>query len=387
MENIKIARVVTVPEAFVHIQALLTFLRRKNIQINLVSSSGTYEKILEQNQNLKINKIEIKREINFWADLRALISLIIFFRKNNFDIIHSSTPKAGLLVALAGIFSPHSVRIHTFTGQRWATESGIFKLLLKFLDKVVISFNHQCYADSVSQIEFLKREGIAKDREVLCLHKGSYGGVDCKRFDRSRFPNFRQELAKELNIPIDHILIFFIGRITKQKGVEELVQAFSNLYNKNSKTKLILIGPYEKDLDPLHKKITQIIDTHPAIFSLGFRSDVEKYLSAADVLCLPSYREGFGTVVIEAAACGVPTIGTRIPGLVDAIVDGETGILVDLKSTDQLERALLDLLNNPEKRIKLGQQALSRARSDFDSEKLAEIQWEEYLRLLKKNSE
>ncbi|MDO9183529.1 MAG: glycosyltransferase family 4 protein [Bacteriovorax sp.] len=386
MKELKIARIVTVPIAFVHIKAFLRFLKSKNAEVVLVSSKGKYEEVVKNELDMEITPIEISREINILKDIKSLWDLIIFFRKNKFDIIHSSTPKAGLLVAIAGIFSPKSIRIHTFTGQRWATLGGVFRSFLKFLDKIIINLNSQCYADSSSQINFLKAEGVVKNTEVKCLHKGSYGGIDCQRFNNDHFPNARKDIISELQLSDDSIILLFVGRVTSDKGIEELVKSFILAQQINEKLKLIIIGPFEPELDSVDPEILNSIHSNPLIFQLGFRADPEKYFSGADIFCLPSYREGFGTVVLEAAACELLTIGSRIPGLVDAIVENETGVLVELKNINQLKDAILELASNKEKRKRLSANAKKRARADFDSNFLAQIQWDEYMRLLKKDS-
>ncbi len=386
LKRIKIARIVTVPEAFVHIKAFLNFLRTKDCDVTLVSSEGPYAKVIRGECSMEITSIAIAREINLIQDLISLFRLTIFFYKNKFDIVHSSTPKAGLLVAIAGFIARVPVRIHTFTGQRWATLQGEIRTLLKMLDQLIISLNSQCYADSASQIEFLIEQGVAEPGKVTCINKGSYGGINTEKFNRARFPNAKTELCDELKISDQSVLILFVGRVTREKGVEELVRAFVESQKKFPKLKLIMVGPLEPLLDPIDQEILDIIRDDKNIFSLGFKTNPEKYFSACDIFCLPSYREGFGTVVLEAAACGIPTIGTNIPGLKDSVAHGETGILVPLKDIKALENALTDLGLDNQKRKLMGENALLRARKDFDSSILAEMQWSEYLRLLSTRS-
>lgn len=386
MKDIKIARVATVPEAFVHIKPFIQLLKKKNVLVTLISSAGPYEKVLQDELQLCITPIEINREIRPIKDLKSLVSLIYFFRKNKFDIIHSSTPKAGLLTAIAGIFSPSSIRIHTFTGQRWAKSKGFMRHLLKFLDKLIIILNTQCYADSFSQIEYLKSEGVTNNREVKCLHKGSFGGIDCDRFNNEKFPHARQEIIDELGLDSDSVIVLYVGRLTKDKGVDDLVEAFISLQKLNIKIKLILIGSYEMHLDSLKIETLNEIENNTDIFNLGFKDHPEKYFSSADIFCIPSYREGFGTVVLEAAACGLASIGTKIPGLIDAIVDNETGILVEPHDTVKLSEAILDLVKDEKKRKKMGEKAKKRAITDFDAKLISELQWQEYQILLKRHS-
>lgn len=387
MKSTRIVRIVTIPEAFIHFKPFLKLLKEKDISVTLVSSASPYETALYDELELKINTLEINRDIKIFKDLKSLISLIIFLRKNQFDIIHSSTPKAGLLTAIAGLFVTNTIRIHTFTGQRWANMQGMMRLVLKLLDKLIIKLNTKCYADSLSQIEFLKREGVAQINEVKCLHKGSFGGIDCERFNNDRFPNARTELLEELKLSEDSVLLLYVGRLTKDKGVDDLVQSFVLAQQKNNKIKLVLIGSYEEHLDPLESSTLNEIKQNKNIFNLGFQNHPEKYFSAADIFCLFSHREGFGTVVLEAAACSLATIGTKIPGLVDAILDQETGVLVELKNTLKLSEAILDMAANKETRIQMGRNAKERARVDFEAQLISEIQWQEYQKLLEEHAQ
>lgn len=383
MSHIKIARVVTVPEAFVHFKPFLKLIKQKPVLISLVSSPGAYTKVIQDELQLDVSPIEINREIKPVQDIKSLISLIKFFRKNQFNIIHSSTPKAGLLSAMAGVFVPNSIRVHTFTGQRWANMKGPMRWLLKFLDKLVIKLNTQCYADSTSQIQFLISEGVAEAGEVKCLLKGSYGGVDCERFNNDKYPSARADLLKELKLDADSVIVLYVGQLSHDKGIDELVAAFKGAQKQQQNIKLVLIGVYREGIDQLNDETLTEMKSSKDIFSLGYKTQPEKYFSAADIFCLPSHREGFGTVVLEAAACELPTIGTNITGLVDAIVNSETGILVERENISELSQAIVDLAQSPQKRKQMGVQAKKRARNDFDAQLLAEAQWQEYQNLIK----
>lgn len=386
-QKIKICRIVTVPIAFVHIRAFIRFLQQQpNVDLKLISSDGLYKDVLKKDIDVDIEIHPISREISLKNDFRSLIDLFFVFRKNKFSIIHSSTPKAGLLVAIAGFFYPSSVRIHTFTGQRWATLNGPMRSLLKFLDRLIIKLNTQCYADSPSQIDFMIAEGVAKTGEVKCINLGSYGGIDISRFDNDKHQDAREIVLKEINGSNKDILILYVGRMTRDKGVEELIAAFEKAQLVVPNMRLVLVGPYEAEVDAVEASTLEKVKAHPRIDHLGFKTNPELYFSAADVFCLPSYREGFGTVVLEAAACGLMSIGTRIPGLVDSIAENETGLLVEKKNIEDLKEKLIYIAKNPELRKKLSAQARLRARAEFDSDYMARLQWEEYQRLLKMRS-
>lgn len=384
MRQIKIARIVTISEAFVHILPFINLLKDKKVQIDLIASKTKYTETLKLKTGIELSELTIQREISPLQDFISLLKLSFKFLVVDYDIVHSSTPKAGLVTALAGFFTFRKVRIHTFTGQRWATLTGFKRKLLMKIDRLIIKLNTQCYADSPSQIDFLVSSGVAKVGEVKCINLGSYGGIDVNRFDRSQYPEAQKELKQELTLSSDSVILLYVGRVTRDKGIGELVSAFKIAKEKNSNIELVIVGPYEASLDILPREILEEIQSNKSIHQLGFRTNPEYYFAAADIFCLPSYREGFGTVILEAAASGVCAIGTKIPGLVDSIADGETGILVEKNNIIDLSNAILKLALDGALRAKLATNAKERARTQFDSKLLAELQWQEYERLLKK---
>lgn len=384
MKKIKIARIVTIAEAFVHILPFIKLLKEKNISLDLIASRTKYTETLKSETGIDLSELTIQREIAPFQDLVSLIKLALKFLIAGYDVVHSSTPKAGLLTAIAGFITFRKVRIHTFTGQRWATLSGFKRKLLMKLDRLIIILSTQCYADSPSQIDFLIASGVAKEGEVKCINLGSYGGIDINRFNREKFQSAHLELTEKLTISSDSIIILFVGRVTREKGIVELVEAFKLAKRNEQKLQLVIVGPFESRLDVLPEEILFEIKENPSIHHLGFQTNPEFYFAGADIFCLPSYREGFGTVVLEAASSGLCAIGTKIPGLVDSIVDGVTGVLVQKHDVSELSAAILTLSKDKELRSKLSLQAMLRARTEFNSNLLAELQWLEYERLLKK---
>jgi glycosyltransferase involved in cell wall biosynthesis len=218
---------------------------------------------------------------------------------------------------------------------------------------------------------------LATKDAVRVLGAGSLGGVDLARFDIDRLRPGIAALRAKLGFDAAAKVIVFIGRVTRDKGIGELVAAFLQLKN----AALVLVGPLEPERDPLPPETLAEIGRHPGIRAVGYDPCPERYLALADVLCLPSYREGFGNVVIEAAALGVPCVGSRIVGLSDAVVDGETGVLVPAKNADALARALASVLQDDGRRRALGEAARRRAREAFDAEKLNAALLEEYAAL------
>lgn len=373
----RICRVTTVPFFLIHhlhdqIQAAIG----AGNEVFLVSSNDPDAAKLEALFAAKFHAIEIPRKISLYADLLALIQLYRFFRRSNFDIVHSATPKAGLLCAIAGLWAGVPVRLHTFTGQPWANLRGVVRWVAKLCDWLIVKLNTRSYTDSASQRAFLVSEGIANEGKLVVLGAGSLAGVDLQKFDSARFD--KKAIKDELSLPEDTKVIAFVGRVTRDKGVVELITAFEQLRSSGMNVFLLLVGPFEPERDPLPESIVRELLGNPHVRVIGYAQNPEKYLAVADLLCLPSYREGFGNVVIEAAAMGVPAVATRIVGLCDSVADGVTGVLVAPRDVAALAGALDALLTDDGKRVKMANEARARAARLFDSKVVNALMLEEY---------
>ena len=369
-QKIRVLRVVSVSMGFSHIWGQLKIYKEEGRDIILASSRDEFFSKIQE-LDLPFEGLNICRAISPLRDLISIYQLIKIIQKTRPHILHSSTPKAGLICAISGILTQVPVRIHTFTGQRWATLNGIKRWLLKKIDTFIACVNTKVYSDSSSQNQFLIEQGVVKKGKISCLHKGSLGGIDLKRFNRdSAVP--REEVLKEYKIPSQATILLYLGRINRDKGISELVQAFSNLNKKKIEpTYLFLVGPFEDKSIKLSENIENIK-------VLGTTLNPEKFYSIADIFCLPSYREGFGSVILEASAYGIPAVGTRIPGLIDSIEESVTGFLVESRNTFALEMALENMICQKDLRKKLGQNAYERVVRDFDYKLIAKKQWQEY---------
>lgn len=314
----------------------------------------------------KINsrQLAISRAIRPFDDGLALWNLWRLFVLKKFQAVHTMSPKAGLLGMLAARLAGVPIRIHTFTGQVWATKHGLFRLLLKNLDRVTARLATHLLVDSQSQRRFLIAEKVLRNGQGLVAAKGSAVGVDLKKFR----PNLRarKRCRRRLNIPPSAVLALFLGRFQSDKGLRELALAFRQASGVAKNLYLLLAGPDEAGLtEPLKGILTTVLSK---VRWLGFTKRPEELMAAADFLVLPSHREGFGAVIIEAAACGIPSIGTRIYGLTDAIVEGKTGILVPPGNSRALARAMISLGRQHGMRQAMGRAARRRAQRDFRQE-------------------
>ena len=353
-------------------------------EVHLIASAssglGEGRQDLLKLKGVYFHAIDIRREISPIADMCALIALFRYFMRVRFDIVHSVTSKGGLLTAVAGALALVPVRLHTFAGQPWANLTGPVRWIAKACDWLVARLSTRCYADSSAQRRFLQVEGIAPSPRIHVLGAGSIAGVDLRRFSPARFE--QAAIKAELLIAEGAKVVTFVGRVSVDKGIVELVEAFERLgLISDIKTILLLVGPFETGRQAVPAETIEAIARNPNIRRIGYSDIPEKYLAVSDVFCLPSYREGFGSVVIEAAAMSVPAVVTGIFGLADAVVNGETGIFVPPYQAEELGRALAKMLTDDSFRLRLGRAAQARASQVFDAKVVNGYQIAEYERL------
>jgi glycosyltransferase involved in cell wall biosynthesis len=382
---LRICRVVTVPFIFeTLLREQLGYVAQRGMDVTLVSSPGEALKGICKSLNIRYHPVAMARKPEPRRDLVSLLSLTRFFIRKRFDIVHSTAPKAGLLTALAGVIGQVPVRIHTFTGQVWVERQGLSRRIMRYCDWLIGHLDTHCYADSQSQRDFLVGERLVEPAKISVLGAGSVSGVNLERFNPNRpAAEGAGDVRREMGISEQSRVILFVGRLAKDKGIKELVLAFRMLQADRNDIELILVGPsLESEHDPLPKETLDEVSNNPHIHAVGFSYEPERYMGIADVFCLPSYREGFGSVVIEAAAMGVPAVASRVVGLIDAVVDGETGVLIPAKEIEPLRCALAKMLSAPEIRRRMGCAARERAVRDFDSKIVNRLVWEEYKKLM-----
>ena len=375
----KIARVATVPFfLYNHLREQITAMAAAGHDVVLVASAGDEVAWLRQLPGVRFHEIDIPRKIAPLRDLRALWQLYRFFRREGFDIVHSTTPKAGMLCALAGWLARVPIRLHTFTGQAWVELHGLVRFVAKAGDWLTARLNTLCYADSYSQRDFIIAQGIGNARRIRVPGSGSLAGVDLARFNPEKWASSRDATLRELAIPPGSKVITFIGRLTRDKGLAELLAAFHTVVQRGQDCVLLLVGPEDAADGTLRARAAQ---DEGNLRYIGYSTQPERYLAITDIFCLPSYREGFGNVIIEAAAMGVPAVGTDIVGLCDSVSNGDTGLLVPVKDAAALADALLRLLTDDVLRRAMGERALRRAVAEFDARRVSALVLEEYRRL------
>jgi glycosyltransferase involved in cell wall biosynthesis len=357
----KICIVATIPFALNVFMKPHIAMLAKQYKITLITNGVELDVKAMLNENVRFVNIKLIRKISLWRDFIVLIQLCIMFRKERFDVVHSLTPKAGLLCMVAACVAGVPNRIHTFTGQVWVVKKSISRLLLKVLDKLIAICATHLLTDSFTQRQFLINEHIVKENKIQILANGSVCGVNVQRFkpDIAKY----QQMRNVLGIPKNAIVYLYLGRLNKEKGIQDLAFAFKSIANKHPFAHLLVVGPDEGGMDLM---LRLILDECSSQFHrVGYTSKPENYMACSDVLCLPSYREGFGSVIIEAAAAGIPSVASNIYGLIDAVEDGETGILHQPKNIEEISQALLKFMNEKELHEKMAKQAINRAHNLF----------------------
>ena len=274
--------------------------------------------------------VPMKRGISL-SGIKAMLEMYQIFKAEKFDLIQYSTPNAALYASIAGHLAKIRVRNYHLMGFRYLGAKGISKLTLKQMERITCKNSTHIECVSKSNLAIGVKEKIFKPEKAVIIWNGSSGGVELNRFDYRKRAEYRAQIRGKYSLSEQDFVYGFVGRITKDKGIDELLDAFSHIEN----AKLLMVGDAE-NTDSLNQQLYSQSQKEPNIIYTGLVRDVEKYFSAMDVLVLPSYREGFGNVVIEAGAMGTPAIVSRIPGPVDAIDDGRTALCVEVKNSSDL---------------------------------------------------
>lgn len=322
--------------------------------------------ILKEMKLVGYKSIEIHRNIHIFKDLKSVFDLKDYLNRGSFFATHSVTPKAGLISAIASYLAKTPHRIHIFTGQVWHTKQGLFKWMLKFLDKVIAKLNTHILVDGESQRQFLIENKIIKEASSFVLGKGSISGVNIDRFKAN--PEIRLKFRRALKLD-DKIVFGFLGRLNHDKGVDDLFEAYNRLCSELSNVYLLIIGSDEENMMSLVSNFKYLkLDVNFTYY--GIAAEAEKILQALDVFCLPSYREGFGTSVLEAESLGIPVICSDTYGLMDAMLEGVTGLRHKVGQSNDLYNKMKFMAENEELRKKMGVNAAEYVLKNFSGAKI-----------------
>ncbi|WP_396146821.1 glycosyltransferase family 4 protein [Flavobacterium sp.] len=377
----KIIRTATVSISLdILLKGQLAFLK-EHYEVVAVSGQDVHLENVDNREGVRTIPVAFQRQISPFKDFVSLIKLYKVLRKEKPLIVHSITPKAGLLSMLAAYFAGVPIRIHTFTGLIFPYKKGFLHHLLLFLDKILCRFATHIIPEG---------EGVKKDlvafkvtkKPLKVIANGNVNGIDLDFFNPNKVSQIEQEnLKQQLHIAASDFVFVFVGRLVSDKGINELVAAFTNLCKQNSNCKLLLVGPFENELDPLNRETLDLISSNKSIITVGFQDDVRPYLAISNVFVFPSYREGFPNVVLQAGAMNLPCIVTDISGSNEIIISNETGIIIPVKNEIAIFDAMQLLFHDND----LFQKLQSKSRVNIVSRFQQEFVWnsllQEYKRL------
>lgn len=342
----KLIRITTVPVSLAGlIRGQHRYMTQQGFEVVGVSSSGNALQELSKAEGIRTIAVDMNRRMSPFKDIVSLWKLYRVLKKEKPTIVHSMTPKAGLLSMLAAKMARVPIRLHTFTGLIFPTSTGLTKKILITTDRILCWAATNVYPEGEGVKKDLINYNITK-KPLKVLANGNVNGIDTSFFSLNTVSEeTKQQLRQELGLKESDFVFVFVGRLVKDKGINELVSAFSNLKGHNAK--LLLVGTFEEELDPLLPETLNDIESNNNILSVGWQSDVRTYLAIANALVFPSYREGFPNVVMQAGAMGLPSIVTDINGCNEIIIDNENGVIIPPKDENKLFEAMLSFIDNP----------------------------------------
>lgn len=345
----KIIRITTVPTSLLGLlHGQLKFMSQY-YDILGVSSQGKNNELdkLPDVEKVPAVAIEMTRKITPIKDLIAVYRLYKLFKKEKPFIVHSHTPKAGTLSMLAAKLAGVNHRLHTIAGLPLVEAKGFKRIVLNTVEKITYKCATKIYPNSFGLKKIILEHNFTNENKLTVIGNGSSNGIDTERFNPDRFTDEvkKAEFLSNLGINKSDFVFLFVGRLVSDKGVNELVAAFDRMCINHTEIKLLLVGGYENELDPLKPETTKIIKSNKNIISSGWVQDVCPYFAISNVLTFVSYREGFPNVVMQAGAMGLPCIVSNINGCNEIIIEGENGTIIPAKNSDALYEKMLSILN------------------------------------------
>lgn len=384
----KLIRITTVPISFkVLLKGQLRFMASNGFDVKGVSSEGEELREVHENEGIVMEAINMSRKITPFQDLKSLWEMWNFLRKEKPQIVHTHTPKAGIIGMLAARLAGVPHRLHTVAGLPLMEATGIKRKILNFVEKLTYSSATRVYPNSKGLYDFILQNNFTQSNKLKIIANGSSNGINTTFFSPDQVTELeRVALREKLNIQPDDFVFVFVGRIVSDKGINELIKAFSELKtaenNELTSIKLLLVGGLESDLDPLHPETLAEINQNKGIISAGFQQDVRPFFAISDALAFPSYREGFPNVVMQAGAMGLPSIVSDINGCNEIIVEGENGLIIPSKNVEKLKEKMLTLARDKNLYIKLKENSRRMIENRYEQSVVWKALLEEYEGLL-----
>ena len=384
----KLIRITTVPISFkVLLKGQLRFMASNGFDVKGVSSEGEELKEVRENEGIVMEAINMSRKITPFQDLKSLWEMWNFLRKEKPQIVHTHTPKAGIIGMLAARLAGVPHRLHTVAGLPLMEATGIKRKILNFVEKLTYSSATRVYPNSKGLYDFILQNNFTQSNKLKIIANGSSNGINTTFFSPDQVSETEWvALREKLNIQPDDFVFVFVGRIVSDKGINELIKAFSELQTAENNEligiKLLLVGGLESDLDPLNSETLAEINQNRDIISVGFQQDVRPFFAISDALAFPSYREGFPNVVMQAGAMGLPSIVSDINGCNEIIVEGENGLIIPSKNVEKLKEKMLTLAGDKNLYIKLKENSRRMIENRYEQSVVWNALLEEYEGLL-----
>lgn len=376
----KVMYAVTVSKSLKLLNGKLEYLNRNDFNTVVITSPGNEINKFEEIERTKVLSLAMKREISLVQDFISLINLIKVISKEKPDIVNAGTPKAGLLVTSAAYVCRVPIRIYTIRGLRLETTTGFKQKILLITEKVAAKAATHVVCISPSLKEKVIDLNIAKDPKISVIRKGSSNGLNVKRIEKSKVPpSILNKLRQRLEIKENDFIIGFVGRLTNDKGVNEVLEVFGEISELHKNVKLLILGDFEES-DSISSAAKKELYENKSILFEGYQTNLVPYYQIMDVFLFLSKREGFGNVVIEAALNNVPAIVGNVTGVKDTVVDNITGYIIERDDIASCVKKLNFLIDNESTRVELGERAAKWAKENFDSQLI----WKDYHNLYTK---
>jgi glycosyltransferase involved in cell wall biosynthesis len=374
----KVFRISTVPLSLdILLKGQLRFLNNY-FEVTAVSGDDSHLRTVEKREGVPVFPLEMQRSVSPLKDIVSLWKLYRLFKRERPFVIHSITPKAGLLSMVAGKLAGVPVRMHTFTGLIFPSRTGLLQKILIGMDRLLCHCATQVYPEGEGVKSDLMRYKITK-KPLRIIANGNVNGIDTAFFDKRLFSDeFCNDQKTTLHIQPDDFVFIFVGRLVTEKGISELVGAFDLLSKELPKVKLLLVGPLESELSPLSDDIIKILQDNKLIIQTGFQKDVRPYFAIADALAFPSYREGFPNAVLQAGAMGLSSVVTDINGSNEIVEDEVNGLIIPVKDEKALYIAMKQLADDPELNGRLRSNARKKIVAKYEQKIVWEAILEEY---------
>lgn len=363
----KLIRITTVPISLEKLLSGQLEFMKAHYEVVAVSSEPDKLADFGKSQGVRTKAIGLTRKLTPIQDLKALFQLYFYLRKERPFIVHSHTPKAGTIGMLAAWMAGVPHRLHTVAGLPLLVAKGNKRRLLDFVENITYASATKVYPNSNGLRDIILQNGYCKPGKLKVIGKGSSNGIDTAYFDPTLFPETdRLALRTQFGISPTDTVFLFVGRLVKDKGIQELVEAFSRLETQFPDARLWLVGNYEADLDPLDSATLTAIKNSPKIIEAGYQNDVRPFLAASDVLAFPSYREGFPNVVLQAGAMQLPSIVSNINGCNEIISHRENGLIIPPADASALQKAMVEMLTHKEMVVQMSKVCRLKVQENYE---------------------